>query len=556
MGACFGFLWWNASPAKIFMGDTGSLALGGALAGIAILSRTELLLVLIGGLFVLIALSVIVQVGFFKLTGRRVFRMAPLQHHFELVGWGEVTIVIRFWIIAGLLVALGLGVFYAEWVTGARARERSTGAAGLRRRAGRHRPVGGPGAAVAGRAASWRSTAATATGSARWPTSCGPPASRSGSGDARRAARRRRPGRHLTRLAAGPAAARRRGRARRSRSGATSSWPGGCGPAGQPWLGVTGTNGKTTTVQMLASILARGRPPRGRDGQRRASRAGRGARRPAVRRARGRGVQLPAALDLDRRVRRRRGAQPRARPPRLARLAGGVRRRQGARLARRLVRRRTTPTTRSCRALGWRGSRTRQSFSPRATRVPASPWSATQLVDRGSAPTRASRSSAVADGGVVLAERGRRPGCPARTTSRTRWPPPRSPARCTARPAAGSRSTRRRAAGLRAFDPGAHRIAHVATVDGVDYVDDSKATNAARGGRVAAGVPARGLGRRRAGQGRAASTSSSRAAADRLRGAVLIGEDRALIAEALARHAPEIPVVEVAGTDTGPMDAP
>jgi phospho-N-acetylmuramoyl-pentapeptide-transferase len=119
MGACFGFLWWNASPAKIFMGDTGALALGGALAGIAILSRTELLLVLVGGLFVLIALSVIVQVGFFKLTGRRVFRMAPLQHHFELVGWGEVTIVIRFWIIAGLLVALGVGVFYAEWVTGA-----------------------------------------------------------------------------------------------------------------------------------------------------------------------------------------------------------------------------------------------------------------------------------------------------------------------------------------------------------------------------------------------------------------------------------------------------
>jgi phospho-N-acetylmuramoyl-pentapeptide-transferase len=119
MGACFGFLWWNASPAKIFMGDTGSLALGGALAGIAIPSRTELLLVLLGGLFALITLSVIVQVGFFKLTRKRVFRMAPLQHHFELVGWGEVTIVIRFWIIAGLLVALGLGVFYAEWVAGA-----------------------------------------------------------------------------------------------------------------------------------------------------------------------------------------------------------------------------------------------------------------------------------------------------------------------------------------------------------------------------------------------------------------------------------------------------
>ena len=119
MGACFGFLWWNASPAKIIMGDTGSLALGGALAGLAITTRTQLLLILIGGLFALITLSVIVQVGFFKLTGKRVFRMAPLQHHFELVGWGEVTIVIRFWIIAGLLVALGLGVFYAEWVASA-----------------------------------------------------------------------------------------------------------------------------------------------------------------------------------------------------------------------------------------------------------------------------------------------------------------------------------------------------------------------------------------------------------------------------------------------------
>jgi phospho-N-acetylmuramoyl-pentapeptide-transferase len=116
MGACFGFLWWNASPAKIFMGDTGSLALGGVLAGLAITTRTELLLIILAGLFVMITLSVIIQVGSFKLTGKRVFRMAPLQHHFELAGWGEVTIVIRFWIIAGLLVGVGLGVFYAEWV--------------------------------------------------------------------------------------------------------------------------------------------------------------------------------------------------------------------------------------------------------------------------------------------------------------------------------------------------------------------------------------------------------------------------------------------------------
>lgn len=116
-GACTGFLWWNASPAKIFMGDTGSLALGGALAGLATSLRVELLLIPLGGLFVIITLSVALQVAYFKITGgKRLFKMAPLQHHFELMGWGEVTIVLRFWIIAGLSVALGLGLFYAQWV--------------------------------------------------------------------------------------------------------------------------------------------------------------------------------------------------------------------------------------------------------------------------------------------------------------------------------------------------------------------------------------------------------------------------------------------------------
>ncbi|MGW0363405.1 phospho-N-acetylmuramoyl-pentapeptide-transferase [Streptomyces sp. NPDC002990] len=115
MGACFGFLWWNTSPAKIFMGDTGSLALGGALAGLAICSRTELLVALLGGLFVLITMSVVIQVGSFKLTGKRVFRMAPLQHHFELKGWSEVLVVVRFWIIQGMCVIVGLGIFYAGW---------------------------------------------------------------------------------------------------------------------------------------------------------------------------------------------------------------------------------------------------------------------------------------------------------------------------------------------------------------------------------------------------------------------------------------------------------
>jgi phospho-N-acetylmuramoyl-pentapeptide-transferase len=117
-GSCTGFLWWNASPAKIFMGDTGSLALGGALAGLAATLRVELLLIPLGGLFVIITLSVIIQTLYFKISGgKRVFKMAPLQHHFELMGWGEVTIVIRFWIIAGLSVALGLGLFYAQWVS-------------------------------------------------------------------------------------------------------------------------------------------------------------------------------------------------------------------------------------------------------------------------------------------------------------------------------------------------------------------------------------------------------------------------------------------------------
>ncbi len=115
LGACFGFLWWNAPPAKIFMGDTGSLALGGALCGLAIVTRTEFLLLILGGLFVIITLSVVIQVGSYKLTGKRVFRMAPLQHHFELAGWAETTIVVRFWLIAGMFVALGLGIFYVGW---------------------------------------------------------------------------------------------------------------------------------------------------------------------------------------------------------------------------------------------------------------------------------------------------------------------------------------------------------------------------------------------------------------------------------------------------------
>ena len=118
VGALIGFLWWNTSPAQIFMGDTGSLALGGALGALAILSRTQLLLILIGGLFLIVTGSVILQRIYFKLThGKRIFLMSPLQHHFELKGWAEITIVVRFWLIAALLVASGVGVFYLEWVS-------------------------------------------------------------------------------------------------------------------------------------------------------------------------------------------------------------------------------------------------------------------------------------------------------------------------------------------------------------------------------------------------------------------------------------------------------
>ena len=98
------------------MGDTGSLALGGVLAGLAVCTKTQLLLLILGGLFVIIIMSVIIQVGSYKMTGRRIFRMAPLQHHFELLGWAETTIVIRFWLIAGLFIAAGLGIFYVAWL--------------------------------------------------------------------------------------------------------------------------------------------------------------------------------------------------------------------------------------------------------------------------------------------------------------------------------------------------------------------------------------------------------------------------------------------------------
>lgn len=115
-GALLGFLWWNAPPAKIFMGDVGSHGIGGLLAALALLTNTQLLLVLLGAIFVAETLSVIAQVASFKMTGKRVLRMSPLHFHFDLGGWPETTVVIRFWILTGIGVALGLGFFYGDFL--------------------------------------------------------------------------------------------------------------------------------------------------------------------------------------------------------------------------------------------------------------------------------------------------------------------------------------------------------------------------------------------------------------------------------------------------------
>ncbi len=117
LGSTLGFLWWNTAPAQIIMGDVGSQSLGGGIAALALLTNTHLLLPILGGLFVLETVSVILQVGSFRMFGRRIFRIAPVHHHFEHVGWPETTIIVRFWIIAAIGVALALGIFYGDFIT-------------------------------------------------------------------------------------------------------------------------------------------------------------------------------------------------------------------------------------------------------------------------------------------------------------------------------------------------------------------------------------------------------------------------------------------------------
>jgi phospho-N-acetylmuramoyl-pentapeptide-transferase len=113
-GACVGFLWFNAHPASIFMGDTGSLALGAAFAALAVLTKTEVISLVVGGIFVIEAMSVIIQVAYFKATRKRIFLMAPLHHHFEQKGWSEIKVVIRFWIVTAMLAAIGFALFFSQ----------------------------------------------------------------------------------------------------------------------------------------------------------------------------------------------------------------------------------------------------------------------------------------------------------------------------------------------------------------------------------------------------------------------------------------------------------
>lgn len=115
-GACIGFLWYNSYPADIFMGDTGSLGLGGAIAALAVITKSELFLVVIGGIYVIENMSVILQIASFKLTGKRIFRMAPIHHHFEMVGWSETKVMVRFWIVTGIMAGLGFAAYFFQSV--------------------------------------------------------------------------------------------------------------------------------------------------------------------------------------------------------------------------------------------------------------------------------------------------------------------------------------------------------------------------------------------------------------------------------------------------------
>ena len=563
MGACFGFLWWNASPAKIFMGDTGSLALGGALAGLAIITRTELLLVVLGGLFVLITLSVIIQVGSFKLTGKRVFRMAPLQHHFELL-------------------RLGRGDDRHPVLDHRRPVRRPRARGVLRRVGGRRRddalardPRRADGWPLTDAAPAWAGLRVLVAGigvaGSPRPTRCSSAARRCSSSTARDgaapgraerarileilgarlrarrglrgpAARRgRRPRRHLAGLAPGPAAARRRRRRRRTgvgrgRAGLADAPGQRCRPLAHP---------HRHQRQDHDGAHARRRCSRGRGlrARRRRQRGhARSSRRcctrtpttcwPSSCRASsctGRPPSRPQA----------RLPQRRARPRRLARLLRGLRRDKGRVYERTEVACVYNVADPQTERLVERGRGAARAAAPSASPSASPRRRMLGVVD-----------DVLADRAFVAQRRhvgrrarrpspnsGRRPRRSRRTTSPTPWPPRRWPAPTACRPGPSGD-------GLRGFrpEPAPDRHASRPWPRCATSTTPRPPTRTRQRPRCAAYEHvvwvAGGLLKGADVDDLVAGTRP------RLRGVVLIGRDRARIAEALARHAPEVPVVD------------
>ena len=577
MGACFGFLWWNASPAKIFMGDTGSLALGGALAGLAITTRTELLVVILGGLFVTITLSVIIQVGSFKLTGKRVFRMAPLQHHFELLGLerGHHRHPV---------------LDHRRAVRRARARACSTpsGWWARRERSGRRRLVDGldglTGSRRLERPARWSSPGSGSAASRR-PTRCtsAVPASSPSTAATRDTTvalgeRARildilgvdvRLGRRARRRRCRPTAPPTSSSPRRA-GGPTSrcSWP----PqrAGIPVWGEVELAWRMRAAVGPGALAHRHRHQR-QDDDRDDARArccgppACGRPRPATSARRSsRPCCTPSPTTSSRSSCRASSCTGRTRSRRYASAclnvapdhldwhgsleeyprSQGQGLRSGTKVA--CVYNVQDPVTEQlvmdaevqegCRAIGFTLG-TPGAVDGRASSTTS--W-----------PTGRSSSSArprAAELGHPRRRAGQRPDARAAQRSPTPSPLPPWPA-----PTAWRRW--RSATGCAPSRPEPHRIADAATVDGVRYVDDSKATNPhAAAASLAAfehvvwvaggllkGADVDDLVRAAAAGGCAASSC--------------IGADRARLAEALARHAPDVPVVDVPSTDTGVMD--
>ena len=561
-GACFGFLWWNASPAAIFMGDTGSLALGGAVAGLAILTRTELLLVILGGLFVLETVSVVLQVDLLqghqaadRHRAGRIFRIAPIHHHFEMLGWEQVTVddpvldhhrPLRRRRSRRLLRRVGRG----HRMNPARTWAGTT--------PGRASARSSPGFGVSGFAAADNLIHLGADVTAldecprparrRRPSCSRCSAPRSGSGEGapppcpttstwsspRRAGGRR--------AAAGPGP-----RRAASRSGARSSWPGGCATptTTRPWLAVTGTNGKTTTVQMLDAILRA-------DGLRSVAAGNVGL--PLVEAVMDPEPydvlavelsQLPAALHrLDERPGRG-GAQRRRGPPRLVRRRWRTYAADKGRIYERVQRAcvynvadpvteqlvREADVVEGARAIG---------FTLGMPGVGMVGVVEDILADRAFVEQRETSAAELCTLADLAAPRDRPPGAAHR--------PERAGRR---RPGPGARrqpGRRPRRAARRSGPTATGSPWSPSTTASPGSTTPRPPTRTPPGPRCSAYDPvvwvAGGLAKG------ASFDDLVRAVAGRLRGVVLLGRDRDLIAAALARHAPDVPVIDVGSGET------